>query len=420
MAEPTSALSVYDLVLEAALAAEIAYYGASGDQKATIPVDDTDLERCLRVVNNAIRHFIAHGPTQGWRWRNREMEINLVPGFTGTATSGTATTLIDSSIAGTYADDYFNGYDIRIIAGTGLDEYATVTDYTGASGTFTFSALSGGSTPDTTSQYRICRSTQVIESDPARYLLTQDFQGQYTGNITFAAEQNAAGIEWTSEEYIRRLREIDVYQSDAPFVAAIKSSDTQRRWELIVDPEPTDETTIVFPYKASFNKLTLVAGTASAADATSLTDTTLAGLYPDDYFNGETVKIISDTGVGSYAIITDYTGSTGVFTVADWLDISGDAGGTDPTANSAYYVELDAVHPAGMQFDDVILSAVRAHTEREFADVQRGFWDQYIGQDLPAAYLIDYRSTPKKLGIMRSGSGPQVTYVQRPIVEYAQ
>ena len=418
MAEATSVLSVYDLVLEAALAAEIAYYGDAGDQESSIPVDRVDLKRCLRVVNNAIRHFIAHGPPQGWRWRNREMEVDLVRSYTGTATSGTAITLVDSSLASTYANDYFNGYVITITAGTGLDEYATVTDYTGATGTFTFSALSGGSTPDTTSKYRICRSTAVIESDPSRYLLTQDFQGQYTGPITFAAEQNAAGIEWTSEANIRRLREIDVYQNDAPFVAAVKPNATQRRWELIVDPEPNDENTIVFPYKASFDKLTLVAGTASAAGATSLTDSTLVGLYPDDYFNGEVIKIVSDTGIGGYATVTDYTGATGVFTVADWLDISGDAGGTDPAESSAFYVELDGVHPAGMQFDDAILSAVRAHTEREFADVERGFWGQYVSQDLPAAYLIDQRSVPRKLGVMRSGSGPRVTYIQRPIVSY--
>lgn len=226
MAEPTSALSVYDLVKEVAIAAEIAYYGTTGNEAAMAPVDPSDLDQCLRVVNHAIRHFIAHGPLEGWRWRNRLMEVDLVRSYTGTATAGAATTLTDSDIAGDYDDDFFNIYLLTITAGTGVDEYATVTDYDGTLGKFTFAALSGGSTPDTTSQYRICRSLQVIDSDPARYLLTQDFQGQPTGLITFAAEQNSAGIEWTNEANIRRLREIDVYSNDAPFVAAIRPNAT--------------------------------------------------------------------------------------------------------------------------------------------------------------------------------------------------
>jgi hypothetical protein len=420
MAEPTSALTTADLVKEVALAGEIAYYGVTGNEEAMIPIDPSDLDRCLRVVNNAIRHFITHGPPEGWRWRNRLMEVDLVRGYTGTADDGEATSLTDNDIAGDYDDDYFNGYVLTITAGTAVDEYATVTDYDGTLGKFTFAALSGGSTPDDTSQYRICRSTQVINSDPARYLLTQDFQGQVTGQITFAADQNACGIEWTSEAAIRKAREVGVEQGNAPYSAAVRPNSTNRRWELIVDPEPTDETTITFPYKANFDKLTLIAGTASAGGATSLTDSTFAGYYPDDYFNGDIIRIISGTGKTSYATVTDFTGATCVFTVADWLYQSGAAGGTDPSSDSVYVVEPVGSHPAGMQFDDIILSACRAHTEMEFTDVNRGFMQQYIQSDLPAAYLIDGHSAPRKLGVMGSGSGPRQQYIQRPIVTYEQ
>lgn len=420
MSEATSALSVYDLVLEVALAAEIGYYGTTGNEKAMIPTDRSDLDRCLRVVNNAIRHFIAHGPPEGWRWRNRLMEVDLVRSYTGTADDGAATSLTDTDIAGDYDDDYFNTYKLTITAGTGEDEYATVTGYDGTTGKFTFAALSGGSTPDDTSEYRICRSTQVIDSDPARYLLDQSYQGQHTGPITFAADEEATGIEWTSEANIRRLRALDVAQGDAPFVAATLPYSTDRRWELIVDPEPTDEHTVVFPYKASFDKLTLLSGTATAASATSLTDSTLANLYPDDYFNGDDIYIMSGTGKYSRAPITDYTGATGVFTIADWLSLGDVAGGTAAAASSAYYVETDDTHPAGLQFDDAILSACRAHTEMEFADVQRGHMEQYLKSDLMAAYLIDGHSAPRKMSAMRSGSGPRHQFIQRPLVTYEQ
>jgi len=417
--EATSRLTIYDLVKEIALAAEIAYYGTTGNEAAMAPTDPHDLDRCLRVLNHGIRDFIAKAPPHGWHWRNRLMEVDLVRGYTGTATAGTATSLTDSGIAGDYDDDYFNDYVLRITAGTGLDEYATITDYTGATGVFEFTAgLSGNSTPDTTSEYRICRSAQVVDSDPARYLLSQDFQGEYTGEITFRAASNACGIEWTSEREISRSREGTVRTGDAPFLAAVYPNSTKRRWELIVDPEPTDEHTIVFPYKASFDALTLVVGTANAGGATSLTDADLAGLYPDDYFNGQTIRIMSGTGKTSYAVVTDYTGATGVFAVADWLYQNGAAGGTDPGDDSVYYVDAGEVHPAGMQFDFAIVSACLAQTELEFTDVKRGYMDKFLNVDLPSAWAIDGRSRPHKLGKMRSGGEPRATFVQRDIVTY--
>jgi hypothetical protein len=424
MSEPTSALTFYDLILRVAKAAECAYYGATGQERAMIPIEPEVLDRCKMVVNDAIRGFIATAPVHGWRWRNRDMKVNLVRAYEGTATAGAATSLTDGDIAGDYADDFFNGYVLRIVAGTGLDEYATITDYVGTSGQFLFTALSEGSTPDTTSQYRICRSTQVIDSDPARYLLTQDFQGEVAGDITFEAESNACGIEWTSEADIRRSREIDVTTGDAPFVAAIKPNSTKRRWELIVDPSPTAEHTIVFPYKAGFDNLDLVASTATGGGATSLTDTALIGLYPNDYFNDWVIRIISGTGKTSYATVTDYVGTTGVFTVADWLFVDGTAGGTDPAASSVYYVEpADNTHPAGMAFDNAIISACLAKTEEEFADVKHGYLDKYLSNDLPQAYATDGRSAPRKLGSARvvgfkREGDDALYYTQRGVVRY--
>jgi hypothetical protein len=423
MAEATSRLTTEDLVKEVALAAEIASYGTTGNEPAMIPTDAHDLDRCLRVVNNAVRDFVSKGPPGGWRWRNRLMEVDLVRSYTGTASAGSATSLTNGTIAGDYDDDYFNGYVLRITAGTGLDEYATVTDFTGSTGKFDFSGgLSGGSTPDTTSEYRICRSTQVIDSDPARYLLSQDFQGEYIGEITYKAGSEACGIEWASEAAIRKAREFQVSGNDAPFLAAVIPNSTQRRWELIVDPEPTNEHTIVFPYKANFDALTLVAGTASAGGATSLTDSSIAGLYADDHFNGDTIRIISGTGKTSYAAVTDYTGSTGAFIVADWLYQSGAAGGTDPSSDSVYVVDAGEVHPAGLQFDFAILSACRAAAEEEFTDVKRGFTEKYLNVDLPAAWAIDGRSAPKKFGVMRGQSqvGAEiVTTIERGEITYS-
>lgn len=88
-------------------------------------------------------------------------ELVMVSGVaTGGATvvDPPSTTLIDSTLANRFADNYFGGGTdnngtIVIIDGTGEFETAEITDYTGATGTFKTVGFSGASTPDTTSYY---------------------------------------------------------------------------------------------------------------------------------------------------------------------------------------------------------------------------------------------------------------------------
>lgn len=92
-----------------------------------------------------------------------------------------------------------------------------------------------------------------IASDPARYLLPEDFQGEIAGPITYKKDSGRGRIEWRSEAEIRKLREISVI-TGCPRFAAIKPSPTLRRWELIVHPAPSSADTVTFPYKAGFTK----------------------------------------------------------------------------------------------------------------------------------------------------------------------
>ncbi len=56
----------------------------------------------------------------------------------GTASSVDGSTgLLDSSLDALYPDDYFNGWKIKIINGTGKNSYALVSDYEGATAKFT-------------------------------------------------------------------------------------------------------------------------------------------------------------------------------------------------------------------------------------------------------------------------------------------
>lgn len=82
-----------------------------------------------------------------------------------------------------------------------------------------------------------------------------------------------------------------------------------------------------------------ITGTADAADSTTLTDAILEDTYDeDDDLNTYWVYILTGTGAGSYAQITGYATSGGVVTVADWLDQYGNAGGTNPAADSTYII----------------------------------------------------------------------------------
>jgi len=335
MAEPTSVLSYYDLILRIARESGVSYYGASGAERAMIPIDPHDLDLCKQIVNDAIRLFIASGPRKGWRWMHRLAEI-------------------------TFDAD-----------GTGLLN---------------------------------------IDNDPARYLLPENFGGEVDGNITYAANTNhATDISWVDESFIRQRRSITVVTSYPLFAATLPYQPTDsslgsRRYELIVDASPSANDTIVFPYTMYFNDMKLEAGEASAASATTLADSTLTGEFPDDYFNTWVIKIISGTGKNSYATVTDYVGSTGTFTVADWLSIGGIAGGTDPDSTSIYYVEpASNLHPAGLKFDEAIKAACLAQAELQVEDIAAGYMDLFLNVSLKAAWNKDANSAPRTLGSMYKG-----------------
>ena len=84
---------------------------------------------------------------------------------------------------------------------------------------------------------------------------------------------------------------------------------------------------------------TRVTGTVDAADATSMTDLILASTYStNDALNDWYVYVLTGTGVGSYARITDYVGATGKCTVAEWLNSDGNATGTTPAADDTYAI----------------------------------------------------------------------------------
>ena len=411
MAEPSSALTFKDLIVRIARKAGMVYYGSAGANEALPPINRADLSFLKDIVNDAIRMFIADAPVGGWKWVERIMNVTMASvRTTGTADAADSTSITDLTLADTYdANDDLNDYWCYILTGTGAGSYAQITDYVGATGAITVAdwldefGNAGGTDPVATDTF-VVTDVETVGGDKARYPLAENFSGEVSGDITYAAgSSHSTFIKWTHESYIRKRRAV-VVNTGYPLFAATRPLEYKsnalgptRRFELFVDPQPQATDVLQFPYELVFDKLDCECGVGDSASTTTIVDATRD--EADDYFNGWKITIIAGTGRGSYALVADYTGSTGTFTVADWLKSSGVAGGTDPSADSIYFVEpVNNKHPAGIRFDNVILAASMARAEQEIDEIVGGYIDAYVNKELPFAHKKDGRTGPRKLG----------------------
>ena len=413
MAEATSVLTFPQIIQRLAKESGNAYHGTSGTSKSMAPVDIRDLELLKEIANDGIRMFISDAPKAGWHWRSRVISINVGgTRVTGVADAADSTSITDLTLATGYdTDDDLNGWWIYVLTGTGAGSYAQVTDYTGATGKVIVAAWldqygnTGGTTPAAADTFAITQY-ETVDGDLARYPLPESYMGEVSGEIHYAKNTgHSTYISWVHESLIRQRRSVNVITSH-PFYAAIRPYEPQvgqlgatRRYELILEPQPSQNDVLQWPYRITFDKLDMEAGVATGGGATTVVDSTRA--EGDDYFNGWICTIVDGTGLGSFAIVTDYTGSTGTFTVADWLKADGTAGGTDPAANSIYnVVPADNFHPSGIKFDQTILAACYAQLEIETEDIQSGWMEKYLQKALPMAHQADARGGPRKLGTM--------------------
>lgn len=390
MSEPTSALGFYDFLLRIAEKAGMAYYGSDGQGKAIAPVDAFNLDKCKRIINDGFRLFVASPPEGGWLWQERMAVITLAAIVTGTATSGSSTTLVDTTNR-SEDDDHFNTWLLTITAGTGVGESAIITDFDNGTSTLTFVALSGGSTPDTTSVYQVEKVN----------LMPEDFNGEVDGAVTYAASTNhGTELEIVDESLIRAIR-ADYISSGYPTKVAIlpyrpvAGSLGARRWELILDFAPVNADVINIPYTSHFNEMDCETGTADSGGATTLVDGDR--LEANDYFNGWLLTVIAGTGLGQTATIASYVGSSGTF------GFTALSGGSSPDSTTVYYVEpASNLHPAGVKFDNSILQACYAEVEKQIEEINEGAVELYYKINLPFAHKMDSRSRPRKLRSKRA------------------
>lgn len=408
MAEPTSAYSLYGLILEVAKAAKVAYYGYDAQGVAMVPTNVHDFDRCLNVVRNGIKRFINDAPVDGWKWQERIAEITFgIVEITGTVDSGSSTTLVDLTLADTYdTDDDLKDY---YVYDTTQEIQALITGYTTLTGTITVGAwldyLGNASTLTPTAGDSFSVTDVVtVAGDKAHYFLPDDF-GEVSGNPYYKKGSNIGPIMWTHPSKIVE-QEANTITSGNPIHAAVRSI-LNRKWEFLVHPSPSAVKTVKFPYRVGFNELIAESGLATAAgSSTTLVAGGLANVYPTDYFKGWFISTHDGTGKNGYAVVTGYAGATGTFTVDDWLSLAdkSTAAATDPTTNTSYFVTNGLTHPAGQMFDIAIRSAIMAETSEEFGPLQYDTMGKYMQKDLPDAHKLDGRMRPRTVGYMKSGS----------------
>lgn len=310
------ALTFDDLVTHVASQLGVAYYGAAGGEVAQAPIDVYTLAAIKDYVNGGIRMFLNDAPPEGWRCQQPTASIDLWATVTGVAngapsfgdpestvtvhartfldtmlghklkftvtstangtptyTAANGTTVIDVDDA-IFSGVFAVGQTITFDATSNEYTVNTITDTTTVIVDGDASGETDGDTVTITRDYVIEAVTSALvvdvtgdasgEADGAtvtvsadgNYTLPSTFGGEYLGPISYAAGENpGASIRWDSEGNIRRLRENVSSQTGYPTRAAVRKSDTARRWELVVYPTPGGDYTVEFPYELYFTAL---------------------------------------------------------------------------------------------------------------------------------------------------------------------
>lgn len=253
MSEPTSILTFRDLILEVALKLGVAHYGSGGVGEADIPEDDHDLAECRRLVNDAIRMFIAQGPPpNGWRW-SRPLASFEVWGDVAADSGNT----IDST---TYDADE----DKTTLVVSEETFHPTmeekVIDIDGIADEVVIANVVSPSEIKVRGEHSVSDAEFSIASD-GNFTLPRDFGGEFIGDITYAANTNrGVGIDWTDAKTIRRWRENVTSETGTPYWAAVRlipggKGSPRRRWELMLYPKPDELFVLEFSYNVHFDKL---------------------------------------------------------------------------------------------------------------------------------------------------------------------
>lgn len=252
MADSTLRLTFLNMQVRVAEYLGLASYSGGA---AAVPTSAHDLDLVKRLVNDGYRRFISENPN--WNFLSVPLSLTFVAGYEGTATDGTSTTLVDSSIAGVYADDFFTGMTVRVVDATDGDAgVVAISDFVGATGTFTFTALAFTVAAGDT--YEVAH-TDAVEGQNYRYYLPDDFYGILLTPFTYPSSGPRRRIGPVQEHTIRELRAVGSTTGDPSMVAFrpinTTAASTGKRWEAIFWPTPSGTHTVTAQYRRFPNAL---------------------------------------------------------------------------------------------------------------------------------------------------------------------
>lgn len=257
MADPTIGLTLADYQIRVAEFLGFAYLGADGLGIAQVPVNAHDLDLATRLVNDGYDRFMQEN--ERWNFLNAPLSLTLNSNaVTGMATSGSVTTLVDSSLASVYADNFFNGWQMTIThADTSADE-VVITAYTGLTGTFTFATANESTVVG--DQYSVMNVPNVFGQSWRMYL-PDDFYGVLITPWTYNIGGPRLTVNTVSEITVRELR-AGANTSGTVSTAAHRpirtsAASTGERWEVMFWPSPATTNTLTAVYKRWPQKLAL-------------------------------------------------------------------------------------------------------------------------------------------------------------------
>ncbi len=252
--EPTSALTFGKLLLEVAREMGVAYYGASGDEVAQIPVNIHDLEECKRHVNNGLLMFFADAPKTGWRFTRpvASMDlwstVNKASGTTCTAVTDSGVTTVTATAA-----SFSESMELHMMDVTTLTNDVMITKVIS---TTVCEVNLNGEAVWSAQTYSITTN--------GNYTMPPYFAGVANGQPSYGADSNeGVSLSWVDESKIRRWRENTNATTGDPFWLAHRLMYTDglgkrlnsRRFEMLTYPTPQSTQTIDFPFEFHFDNM---------------------------------------------------------------------------------------------------------------------------------------------------------------------
>ena len=379
-----NALTFSELQIALAVQLGVAYYGAAGTGAAEAPNDTPTLQLVKDLVNGGVRMFITDAPLEGWRWSQPIASVEIWPTSASTANA-----------APSYADP-----SSTVLANTSIFHASMV----GHDIAFTVTSTADGTpTYDSTDELN-----STIDVDDAI------FSGVFAvgQTITFSATSNAYTV------------------------SSITDTTT-----VIVDGDASGEAdgdtvtiTRSYPITAVTNivSATVTGNAGGEADNAVITVTangnytlpsTFGGEYsgPITYAAGTNVgapigwsnegqirqlreNTSSQTGYPSLAAIRkmDNTDVARIFELSVYPTPNADF--TLEFPYPLYFTEFTAdadLHPAGPRYDEAVLAACESYAAMKGEDMPGDRTSYYRSIALPAAYRINARSAPKRLGSLK-------------------